>query len=77
MSIYSDISKRIGWKKTAVAFPSKEKSEALRDRVKNGDTAAFEEVFSIYRHAPYTGDNEAMAAISEAYKIGCQNKDWR
>ena len=78
MSIYSDISKQIGWQARSVEWPSVEAATELHNKVKSGDVDAFRTVFNIYRHAisDYTKQEE-MTIICDAYTIGCHNKDWK
>lgn len=80
MSIYSDISKEIGIMPRHVALPAKSLAKDWLEKVKQGDVEAFKNVFLVYRHAKtpmYEEGIEIINIICEAYKIGCQNPDWK
>ncbi|MEN5434122.1 hypothetical protein ABE545_10805 [Sphingobacterium faecium] len=75
MSIYSEISKRIGWDKdTKVSIPSIEDARDLHHEVMvNKSEEAYETVFRYQRFAPSAdgGDDEvAMRFIHVAYEEG-------
>ncbi len=79
MSIYSEISKRIGWDKKTVSIPTVERARELYDAVNKEDLNAFETVFNIHRFAASgTNETESMALqiILHAYKLGRDNKNW-
>lgn len=75
MSIYSDISKRIGWEGHC-AIPSPETAKELHDAVVNDHCQeAFEMVFKIHRFSPSPETDEEYQAsnlIWKAYKAGSQ-----
>lgn len=75
MSIYSEISKTIGWDKdTKVSIPSVEDARDLHHEVLvNKSAEAFETVFRYHRFAPSPdgGDDEvSMRYINSAYDEG-------
>ena len=75
MSIYSEISKKIGWDKdTKVSIPTVEEAKDLHNEVMvNHSIDAFETVFRTHRFAPTPDGGEdavAMGYIHEAYKNG-------
>ncbi|WP_448672421.1 hypothetical protein [Sphingobacterium multivorum] len=75
MSIYSDISKRIGWDKdTKVSIPSLDEAKELHNEVMvNKSIEAYESVFRYHRFAPLPdgGEDEiAMRYIQDAYLEG-------
>lgn len=74
MSLYSEISKRIGWADKKVAIPSITEAKALNNEVLvNKSIDAFEKVFTLHRFAPTPdgGEDEvAMKLIFEAYTEG-------
>lgn len=74
MSIYSDISKRLGWQYfTVTKFPSKEVAELLLTGVEQGKVEDFETVFRFYRFAqtPDTMEGiEIYKIIEKAYLLG-------
>ena len=73
MSIYSTISKRIGWEGKA-QIPSIKTAKELRSKViNNNDTHAFERVFRNHRFAPSPTnvvETEAMNINHQAYLAG-------
>lgn len=73
MSIYTQISKRIGWQGYC-AIPSVENVTVLYGAlVKDKCTESFELVFKIHRFAPppeTPEETRAMCIINEAVKIG-------
>lgn len=75
MSIYSVISKRIGWDRdTKVSIPSIEEAKDLHNNVMvHQRVDAFEKVFRIHRFAPTPDggeDSVAMGYIHDAYMNG-------
>ncbi len=75
MSIYSDISKRIGWDEgTKVPIPSVDEAKALHNEVMiNKSIDAFETVFRYHRFCPQPdgGEDEiAMRYIHSTYLDG-------
>lgn len=75
MSIYSDISKRIGWDKdTKLSIPSLDEAKELHNEVMvNKSIDAYESVFRYHRFAPLPdgGEDEiAMRYIQDAYLEG-------
>jgi len=73
MSVYSDISKRIGWEGSS-SIPSVELAQELLEKVtRQHCQVAFEQVFRIHRFAPTSEteeEYEAMLIIYEAYTKG-------
>ena len=57
-SVYSDISKRIGWDKKTVSIPSMEEIEELGSNAKERDSTAFTSLFSINRFAEPKNEDE-------------------
>ncbi len=73
MSIYSNISKRIGWQGHCAIPSLKTARELLREVEVNHRQSAFEMVFKIHRFAstPETdAEREAMGVIWNAFFIG-------
>lgn len=75
MSIYSEISKQIGWDSgKKVSIPSIEDAKELHNQVLvNRSIDAFKKVFEIYRFAPTPDggdDSVAMKFIYEAFTEG-------
>lgn len=75
MSIYSDISNRIGWDKdTKVSIPSMDEAISLHHEVFiNESEEAFESVFRYHRFCPTPDggeDSVAMHYIHDAYQEG-------
>ncbi|MDM1048035.1 hypothetical protein [Sphingobacterium hotanense] len=75
MSIYSELSKKIGWDRdTKVSIPSTEEAKELHnDVLVNQSIDAFETVFRIHRFAPTADGGEdavAMGYIHDAYTQG-------
>jgi hypothetical protein len=74
MSIYSDISKKIGHVQgKKVDWPTKERALQLLTLVQESDLTAFEEVFTIYRYAICCSTEELViiaAIITDAFIIG-------
>lgn len=73
MSIYSEISKRIGWEPKEVSIPTIEKAKDLYVKTHNGNPEAFEQVFMIHRFSksPTTDEEcQAMKWVYDAYKNG-------
>lgn len=83
MSVYSDISKEIGFHYgVSIRVPDINTASDLLSKVKSGDVHAFREVFKVYRYArtPEFTDEQgikSMNIICEAFKVGCNNPDWR
>ena len=80
MSIYSDISKKIGLNPINICIPEKSLALSLLHGVQDGYVECFEEIFKSYRFCPSptnAEDEEVMKIICEAYKIGCNNPNWR
>lgn len=75
MSIYSVVSKRIGWE-GAEKIPSLVIAQTLHERiVKYKDVGAFESVFAINRFAPSPQtfeESQAMNEINKAFIAGEQ-----
>ena len=74
MTVYTQISKKIGWEGKA-SIPSILEANQLLELVKKEDEYAFEKVFTIHRFAPSgtsVEHSEAMNIIFEAYKKGEQ-----
>ena len=75
MSIYSEISKKIGWdRETKVSIPTIEEAKELHNEViLKQSQIAFETVFRIHRFAPTPDGGEdavAMGYIHDAYVNG-------
>ncbi|WP_392471275.1 hypothetical protein ACF3OC_07890 [Sphingobacterium cellulitidis] len=75
MSVYSEISKKIGWDRdTKVPIPTTDEAKELHNEVMvNQSMDAFETVFRIHRFAPTPdgGDDAvAMGYIHSAYRDG-------
>ena len=75
MSIYSELSKKIGWDRdTKVSIPTMEEAKELHQEVMvNKDIEAFETVFRYHRFCPSPdgGEDEiAMKYIYDAYING-------
>lgn len=75
MSIYSEISKRVGWDRdTKVSIPTIDEAKELHhDVMVNQSVDAYESVFRYHRFAPTPdgGEDEvAMKLIYEAYTEG-------
>lgn len=75
MSIYSELSKKIGWDKdTKVSIPTIEEAKELhQDVMVNKSIDAYESVFRYHRFAPTPDggeDEAAMKFIYEAYTEG-------
>ena len=75
MSIYREISKKIGWDKdTKVSIPTLEEARELHNDVLIDESVeAYENVFRIHRFAPTPDcgeDEQAMKWIHEAYVYG-------
>ncbi len=83
MSIYSDISKSIGFHSgVSIRIPEMSASNDLLEKVKAGDVDAFREVFRIYRYAStpdFTNEEgiRSLNIITEAFRVGCNNPDWK
>ena len=74
MTIYTQISKKLGWQGTA-EIPSIAEAEQLKELVRKGDAYAFEKAFKIHRFAGSGSTLEqstAMNIVHEAYTIGAQ-----
>lgn len=72
---YPELSKKIGWEGPPVKIPSVNEAKALRIRVLQGDDAAAEEVFRIYRFAPSPttlDESLSMNEINGGYIVVCQ-----
>lgn len=65
MSVYSDISKSIGWDppERLPEIPDIEKAKGLMEQVVHGDRRAFTEVFRIHRFAKSPETPEAVRAL--------------
>lgn len=74
MSLYSELSKKIGWDAKKVNIPSIEEAKALHNEVLvNKSIDAFETVFKIHRFAPTPDGGEDSVAcnlIFEAFTLG-------
>ncbi len=73
MSIYSDISKKIGYDHSSLPYPTKEEAQEILNKVNNKDLEAFEMAFRYYRFLPIPTDTykqEALDLIVHAYKMG-------
>lgn len=78
MSIYSAISKEIGWEPRSVVEPSLTKANELLEKVKNEDLNAFKEVFMLNRFLPLASSSVIVAnIISEAFYLGTNNPNWK
>ncbi len=62
MSIYSDISKQIGWENQSVSTPTITRVEELEKMALAGDEAAFEALFRLNRF--FSASNEHEVTIS-------------
>lgn len=74
-SVYTKVSKQIGWGGTPIKLPNKERAQKLLDRVELGHVDSFTEVFRYYRFAysPVNDEErEVLEIISEAYNAGCK-----
>lgn len=74
-SVYTIISKRIGFNGSPIHIPQQHIADALYEKVKGGDRDAFEAVFRYYRYGlSPENDTERLAAntIMAAYQIGEQ-----
>lgn len=73
MSIYSDISKRVGWDGQTLRFPTLQEAVQLRIAVASKDEAAFEKVFRYHRFLPSATNDDDRKVQTElwfAYKEG-------
>lgn len=75
MTVYSEISKKIGWDKdTKVSIPTVNEAKELHNEVLiNQSEEAFENVFRIHRFAPTPDggeDSVAMGYIHDAFVNG-------
>lgn len=75
MTIYSELSKKIGWDKdTKVSIPTLfEAKELYQEVMINESVGAYEQVFRIHRFAPTPDggeDSVAMGYIHDAYVKG-------
>lgn len=68
MSVYSEISKEIGWEHPPVRLPSHGYAVALVDRAVAGDREAFRDLFLLYRFAPSAGTEEGITVQSEIFE---------
>lgn len=73
MSIYTELSKQIGFEQEPVHIPAPEVAKELLHLVREKNEAAFKRVFIIYRFGPApknASDQEAINIICEAYNAG-------
>ncbi|WP_017258423.1 hypothetical protein [Pedobacter arcticus] len=73
MTVYTAISKKIGWEGTAT-IPTIAEAKELKELVQKADAYAFEKVFRIHRFASHDqlseANEEAMKIIYEAFCLG-------
>jgi len=73
MSVFSQISKKLGFQGPQVPMPTFEQARELSEKVFNDDRQAFEEVFRIYRFAgveDFVRDIEISDIIFVAFVYG-------
>lgn len=71
MSVYGEVSKRIGHKVKTILYPNLEQAQIACTSALNGDIIAFEEVFDWYRHLPaptIAAQQEIISYITEQFK---------
>lgn len=66
MTVYTQISKKIGWDGRA-SIPTMTEAERLLELVKQEDESAFEAVFRIHRFAANAGSNDDVEAMNLIY----------
>lgn len=73
MTVYTAISKQLGWTARVVTIPNITEAANLLSLVKKQDAYAFKKVFLVHRFAPNgvtEAHSEAMKIILEAFVVG-------
>lgn len=76
MSVFTEVSKKIGWASKPIQIPTVEEAQLLLEKVRDKkDKQAFETVFKLHRFAPCPVnhvENDAMLIIWDAFNLGMQ-----
>jgi hypothetical protein len=67
LSLFSQISKEIGFKPIAREIPTKEIVDELVQKSLEGDRDSFKELFTFYRAAPSPSNHDEIVAINTIY----------